>query len=79
MCYQVICYECNKPTWGGCGHHVAELLSDIPKEQRCECPKPQSFREYDTPGELIRELLCYPQPLTDLPNQNETKVTTIRC
>lgn len=37
MCYQITCYRCDKPTWGGCGSHVEEALAGVPENARCTC------------------------------------------
>ena len=37
MCMAVMCPNCNKPTWRGCGAHVEQVLGHVPKEQRCKC------------------------------------------
>jgi len=43
MCQQVKCPRCGRPTWAGCGRHVEEALANVPKEQRCSCPREASF------------------------------------
>jgi hypothetical protein len=37
MCMAVVCPECNKPTWRGCGAHIEQVLGSVPKDQRCKC------------------------------------------
>lgn len=37
MCAQVTCPACGKPTWAGCGNHIEEALSNVPKNARCTC------------------------------------------
>ncbi|CAL4943646.1 unnamed protein product [Urochloa decumbens] len=37
MCYQVKCGTCGKPTWAGCGRHVASVHRQIPEGQHCAC------------------------------------------
>jgi hypothetical protein len=37
MCFQTMCPECLKITWGGCGAHVEEVLQGVPKDQLCHC------------------------------------------
>lgn len=37
MCHQVTCSKCHKPTWSGCGRHVEQALSNVPKDKRCSC------------------------------------------
>lgn len=39
MCRKVNCIKCKKPTWAGCGLHIEAALGDVPKEQRCKCPR----------------------------------------
>jgi hypothetical protein len=36
MCSKVICRQCGKPTWSGCGQHIEEALVNIPEAQRCQ-------------------------------------------
>jgi hypothetical protein len=43
MCQRVQCAKCGKPTWVGCGQHVEQVLGDVPKDQRCQCPRPKSL------------------------------------
>ena len=40
MCQRVTCPTCRKPTWTGCGAHVEQALAGVPKDQRCQCPRP---------------------------------------
>lgn len=37
MCRRVTCDRCGKPTYAGCGQHIEQVLSDVPKEDRCRC------------------------------------------
>ncbi|KAJ1294209.1 hypothetical protein BS78_01G128300 [Paspalum vaginatum] len=37
MCYQVKCGACGKPTWAGCGRHVASVHAQIPEGRHCAC------------------------------------------
>lgn len=37
MCQRVTCKSCGKATYRGCGMHVEQVLSGVPKSQRCEC------------------------------------------
>lgn len=37
MCYKVKCGTCGKPTWAGCGRHVASVHAQIPEGQHCAC------------------------------------------
>jgi len=37
MCSQVICANCRKPTWSGCGEHIEEALFDVAEKDRCQC------------------------------------------
>lgn len=39
MCSPVTCPDCGKTTWAGCGLHVDEVMSDVPVDQRCTCPR----------------------------------------
>lgn len=42
MCRRVTCEVCQKPTFAGCGAHVEQVLSDVPKEERCRCREEKS-------------------------------------
>jgi len=33
----VMCNQCGKPSWAGCGAHVESVLGDVPKNERCRC------------------------------------------
>ncbi|MBM4379081.1 MAG: hypothetical protein FJ086_07205 [Deltaproteobacteria bacterium] len=37
MCRRVTCSTCHKPTFAGCGAHVEQVLSGVPKQDRCQC------------------------------------------
>jgi hypothetical protein len=37
MCSRVICNDCNKPTWAGCGRHIEQALAGVPLDKRCKC------------------------------------------
>lgn len=40
MCRRVQCSDCEKPTYAGCGAHVDQVLSDVPRDERCVCRAP---------------------------------------
>ena len=46
MCRQVMCNNCKKITWSGCGQHVDQVMAGVPKANRCTCdrnaPTPKS-------------------------------------
>ncbi|AZI58620.1 hypothetical protein EH165_11230 [Nakamurella antarctica] len=35
MCRQVTCKVCGKTGWAGCGQHVDQVMSGVPRAQRC--------------------------------------------
>jgi hypothetical protein len=37
MCQRVVCRQCRKPTWAGCGAHIEQALAGVPREARCQC------------------------------------------
>jgi len=37
MCHQVTCEMCARPTWSGCGSHIAQALAGVPNDERCTC------------------------------------------
>lgn len=43
MCQRVQCPKCGRPSWVGCGQHVEQVLGEVPKAQRCQCPRRKSF------------------------------------
>ena len=41
MCHRVTCRSCGKVTWSGCGAHIEQALAGVPKDERCQCPRPE--------------------------------------
>jgi len=37
MCSPIRCSSCGKVTWSGCGQHVAQVMANVPVDQRCTC------------------------------------------
>ncbi|KAF6166541.1 hypothetical protein GIB67_005403 [Kingdonia uniflora] len=37
MCFRVVCRECNKFGWTGCGNHLAGIYANIEKGKHCMC------------------------------------------
>ena len=37
MCSKVVCKNCQKFTWSGCGEHIEDALQGVPADQRCAC------------------------------------------
>ena len=37
MCSKVVCKNCQKYTWSGCGEHIEDALQGVPADQRCTC------------------------------------------
>jgi hypothetical protein len=37
MCSKVLCNQCKKYTWSGCGQHIDEALDGVPQDQICKC------------------------------------------
>lgn len=35
MCRAVNCKICGKTTWAGCGQHVDQVMSGVPRNNRC--------------------------------------------
>ena len=35
MCRAVSCKKCGKTTWAGCSEHVDQVLSRVPRADRC--------------------------------------------
>lgn len=36
MCRAVTCKKCGKTTWAGCGMHVDQVMSGVPRSQQCQ-------------------------------------------
>ena len=39
MCRRINCTTCHRPTFAGCGAHVAQVLADVAPSERCRCRK----------------------------------------
>lgn len=37
MCSPILCSDCGKTTWAGCGEHVDSVMADVPAGRRCTC------------------------------------------
>lgn len=37
MCQRVVCSNCGKPSYSGCGRHIEAVLGDVAPENRCHC------------------------------------------
>lgn len=37
MCRPATCRHCGKTTWAGCGQHVDQVMSGVPRGERCSC------------------------------------------
>ena len=37
MCSRVNCRKCGKVTYSGCGQHLDQVFTGVPKNQRCAC------------------------------------------
>ncbi|MGW5241211.1 hypothetical protein ACWEOW_19930 [Monashia sp. NPDC004114] len=36
MCRAVMCKQCGKTTWAGCGQHVDQVMRGVPRAQQCQ-------------------------------------------
>ncbi len=54
MCRPVTCKACGKTTWAGCGQHVAQVKSSVPKGQWCTCTAEQKAAAKKQGGFLSR-------------------------
>jgi len=50
MCQRVQCSSCGKPTFVGCGQHVAQVLGDVRPEDRCHCREERARQEAGSPS-----------------------------
>lgn len=41
MCHRILCNDCGKWTWEGCGLHIAEALAGLSLDQICSCDDDQ--------------------------------------
>lgn len=37
MCSPARCSTCGRTTWSGCGRHVDQVMSRVPRAQQCTC------------------------------------------
>jgi hypothetical protein len=38
MCTRIVCRQCQRPSYSGCGRHVEQVLGDVAPDDRCQCP-----------------------------------------
>lgn len=57
MCRRVQCGACGKPSFAGCGMHVEQVLSDVPRQERCRCHEASPPRETKTASPTILDRL----------------------
>lgn len=55
MCRAVKCRKCGKTTWAGCGMHVDQVMSGVPRADRCpghqnEKPAPKQSKKQGQAG-----------------------------
>ena len=58
MCRQVMCKDCKKITWSGCGQHVSQVMAGVPKENRCKCVR-NAKSDSKPSGGLIGRIFGY--------------------
>lgn len=51
MCGRVVCSECGRPGFAGCGKHIEQVLGDVPPENRCRCKEEREERQAKDAGE----------------------------
>jgi hypothetical protein len=44
MCQRIVCSNCQKYTWKGCGKHIEQVLQGLVPEQRCVCDIDRTMR-----------------------------------
>lgn len=56
MCFPATCSRCGKTTWDGCGMHVDDVMSTVPKEQQCVCDSnPSATAGQGTPSTVASD------------------------
>ena len=50
MCWRTTGKICKKPTYGGCGAHVEQVLGDVPASQRCHCREERGAEKKSAPA-----------------------------
>ncbi|MCM2314378.1 MAG: hypothetical protein NDJ92_04385 [Thermoanaerobaculia bacterium] len=50
MCRRVVCSECGRPGFAGCGKHIEQVLGDVPPEDRCRCTEAREERQAKEAG-----------------------------
>ena len=53
MCQRIVCSQCGKPGFAGCGMHVEQVLGNVPKEDRCKC-RETAARADDAGGPKVK-------------------------
>ena len=51
MCRAVTCKKCGKTTWAGCGQHVDQVMSRVPRADQCpghdqDAPQPSWWKRF---------------------------------
>ncbi|KAF9377950.1 hypothetical protein CPB97_009852 [Podila verticillata] len=66
MCHRVVCPDCGKFTWEGCGLHIAQALAGLSLEQICACDDDKdsehSWATILNPSSPSRPVPRYPLP-----------------
>ncbi|ODQ56477.1 hypothetical protein SAICODRAFT_32849 [Saitoella complicata NRRL Y-17804] len=39
MCFPAQCPKCSGQSWSGCGAHAEQVMSQVPADKQCTCPK----------------------------------------
>ena len=58
MCVRVVCNDCKKPSYAGCGAHVEQVLGDVPREERCKCREAEREERLDEQS-FVRRFLRF--------------------
>jgi hypothetical protein len=55
MCWRTTCKTCEKPTYGGCGAHVEQVLGDVPPSLRCHCREERAAEKNRAPVAVAKK------------------------
>ncbi|RUS35107.1 hypothetical protein BC938DRAFT_475842, partial [Jimgerdemannia flammicorona] len=57
MCHRVVCPDCNKYTWEGCGRHIEQALHGLPPDAICKCSEePQQCEKAQASSASVSEM-----------------------
>ncbi|KFH70392.1 hypothetical protein MVEG_03242 [Podila verticillata NRRL 6337] len=82
MCHRVVCPDCGKFTWEGCGLHIAQALAGLSLEQICACDDDKdsehSWATILKPSSPSRPVPRYPLPYPAVSSSSPSSSSNIK-